>query len=174
MAYSAQQIADAIARIESGGNYRARSKSSSASGKYQYIDSTWNGFGGYAHAWQAPPEVQDQRALHDITDKLHRYGGDVGKVIMSWFLPAAVNNPALAAKVPRANAISPNQYVAKVMKALGAPLPKGTDSAGAGAADDVAAVSHTEDRPASWATYEGQMANLLAAITTPSNNTAGY
>lgn len=118
-AYSAEQIAAAIAKIESGGNYTAHSKTSSASGKYQYIDGTWNHYGGYAHAWQAPPQVQDARALADIRRKLQAYGGDAAKVIMSWFLPAAVNNPTLANQVPKGNGISPNQYVARVMKAMG-------------------------------------------------------
>lgn len=137
--YTPQQIAAAIAKIESGGNYQAHSKTSSASGRYQYLDSTWGGYGGYAHAYQAPPEVQDAKALHDIINKLHAYGGDVAKTIMSWFLPAAVNNPALAGKVPKANAISPNQYVAKVMAALtgkkGAPLPAGQTLESTGAVD---------------------------------------
>lgn len=47
---------------ESGGNIRARNPSSSASGKWQFIDSTWAGFGGYAQAWLAPESVQDAKA----------------------------------------------------------------------------------------------------------------
>lgn len=170
MAATAQQIADAIAKIESGGNYTAHSKTSSASGKYQYIDSTWNGYGGYAHAWQAPPAVQDARALHDITDKLARYGGDVRKVAMSWFLPAAVNNPTLAAKVPKGNGINPNQYADKVLGALGVKLPKsatGTNVTGS------AADATPDDRPSEYGTIEGQLANLVAALGTMPNSQSG-
>lgn len=47
---------------ESGGNPRAQNPSSSASGKWQILDSTWGGFGGYAHAKDAPEAVQDARA----------------------------------------------------------------------------------------------------------------
>lgn len=47
---------------ESGGNIRAKNPSSSASGKWQFLDSTWAGFGGYARASQAPESVQDAKA----------------------------------------------------------------------------------------------------------------
>jgi len=47
---------------ESGGNIRAQNPSSSASGKWQFIDSTWAGYGGYAHAKDAPESVQDEKA----------------------------------------------------------------------------------------------------------------
>ncbi|MCU1453449.1 MAG: transglycosylase [Acidimicrobiales bacterium] len=47
---------------ESGGNIHAQNPSSSASGKWQFIDSTWAGYGGYAHAKDAPESVQDAKA----------------------------------------------------------------------------------------------------------------
>ncbi|MCU1370815.1 MAG: transglycosylase, partial [Ilumatobacteraceae bacterium] len=47
---------------ESGGNIRARNPSSSASGKWQFIASTWAGFGGYSEAYLAPESVQDAKA----------------------------------------------------------------------------------------------------------------
>lgn len=47
---------------ESGGNIRAQNPSSSASGKWQFISSTWAGFGGYAEAYLAPESVQDAKA----------------------------------------------------------------------------------------------------------------
>ncbi|MEZ5140030.1 MAG: transglycosylase family protein [Acidimicrobiales bacterium] len=47
---------------ESGGNITAKNPSSSASGKWQFINSTWAGFGGYAEAWMAPESVQDAKA----------------------------------------------------------------------------------------------------------------
>jgi len=47
---------------ESGGNIRAQNPTSSASGKWQFIASTWAGFGGYSEAYLAPESVQDAKA----------------------------------------------------------------------------------------------------------------
>lgn len=53
---------DHVAMCESHGNYRAENPTSTASGKWQILDSSWNGYGGYQHAADAPPEVQDAKA----------------------------------------------------------------------------------------------------------------
>jgi hypothetical protein len=55
-------LPDSISNRESGGNYGACNESSGACGKYQFLDSTWAGAGGYRSACDAPPAVQDQRA----------------------------------------------------------------------------------------------------------------
>lgn len=47
---------------ESGGNITAQNPTSTASGKWQFLDSTWGGFMGYAKARYAPEWVQDERA----------------------------------------------------------------------------------------------------------------
>lgn len=51
-----------IVMCESGGNYLAENDYSTASGAYQIIDGTWAGYGGYYHAADAPPSVQDAKA----------------------------------------------------------------------------------------------------------------
>ena len=48
---------------ESNGDWRAENAVSTASGGYQFLDSTWAGHGGYAHASDAPPAVQRERFL---------------------------------------------------------------------------------------------------------------
>lgn len=47
---------------ESGGNPLAENPISTASGKWQFLDTTWNGYGGYSHASHAPVQVQDAKA----------------------------------------------------------------------------------------------------------------
>lgn len=58
-------VLERIAKCESGGSYTAQNRHSTASGKYQYLDTTWNNYGGYRHAKDAPPALQDQRARAD-------------------------------------------------------------------------------------------------------------
>lgn len=52
-----------IRRCESGHNYTAQNKTSTASGAYQFLDSTWAGYGGYSRAMHAPAAVQDAAAV---------------------------------------------------------------------------------------------------------------
>lgn len=47
---------------ESRGDITARNPRSSASGKWQVLDSTWRGWGGYARSYLAPERVQDDFA----------------------------------------------------------------------------------------------------------------
>ena len=51
-----------VMQCESGGDIRAENPTSSVSGKWQFIDGTWNGYGGYARASDAPEAVQDAKA----------------------------------------------------------------------------------------------------------------
>lgn len=47
---------------ESRGSLTAHNPTSTASGKWQFLNSTWQGYGGYATAASAPESVQDARA----------------------------------------------------------------------------------------------------------------
>lgn len=59
---SGHSLPASIIECESGGSYTAENPTSTASGKYQIVDGTWDGYGGYSHASDAPPHVQDARA----------------------------------------------------------------------------------------------------------------
>lgn len=50
---------------ESGGSWTAQNPTSSASGGFQFLDSTWAGYGGYPSAADAPPWVQ-HAAFHAL------------------------------------------------------------------------------------------------------------
>jgi Transglycosylase-like domain len=52
---------DSIVQRESKGDPNAVNTSSGAGGKYQFLPSTWSGYGGYARAQDAPESVQDER-----------------------------------------------------------------------------------------------------------------
>jgi murein DD-endopeptidase MepM/ murein hydrolase activator NlpD len=75
-----------IRALESGGDYTAAASSSTASGAYQFLDSTWAGYGGYRRAMDAPPAVQDAKAAAWATTILDRNGGDVTTVPVSWYI----------------------------------------------------------------------------------------
>lgn len=87
--------ADILATIrsrESRGDYSIKSKSSSASGAYQFINSTWRGltekFGigkEYRTAADAPPAVQDAVAAAYVADILRRNNNDLSKVPLEWY-----------------------------------------------------------------------------------------
>lgn len=51
-----------IRQCESGGDYTDANPTSSASGAWEFLDSTWADFGGYPRAMDAPPSVQDEKA----------------------------------------------------------------------------------------------------------------
>ena len=75
-------------RESAGGNYTIINPSpkSSASGAYQFVDNTWNNYGGYSAAHLAPPHVQDARAREDV-ERFLAMGG-LEAVAGMWFRPA--------------------------------------------------------------------------------------
>lgn len=96
-------ILDTIRTIESGGDYTTPKNKGGASGAYQYIDSTWNGYEGYASAHLAPPEVQDARAASDVQAVLATFG-DVAYVPIIWYWPIAATDPSQLDIVPMPSA----------------------------------------------------------------------
>lgn len=77
---------------ESSNNYTATNPKSSASGAYQYTDSTWNNFGGYPKAALAPPAVQDAKFEQDLMERYSKYGNPY-QTIAAHYLPALADNP---------------------------------------------------------------------------------
>ncbi len=97
------QIANILATIryvESRGNYSAPPNRGNASGAYQFIASTWDGYGGYDHAYLAPPQVQDERAAADVTRFLAQWDNDVSMIPVMWYYPRAAREPELMDVVP--------------------------------------------------------------------------
>ena len=75
-----------IRMLESGGDYTAKASGSAASGAYQFLDSSWGGYGGFSRAADAPPEVQDAKAVELINTVLERYAGDIAAVPVVWYI----------------------------------------------------------------------------------------
>lgn len=118
---STAQVLATIKKRESGGNYEAQAKGSTASGAYQFINSTWQslakkfGVGGeYQTAKQAPPNVQDTVAGKYVDDILNKNKGDVSKVPLVWYTGNAQGQMSSAALAANAG-LTPGQYQAKWM-----------------------------------------------------------
>lgn len=85
------ELRERLGFIESSGNYHAKNNSGAA-GKYQYMPGTWNKYGGYDSADQAPPQIQDQRAHEDLANRLFATGGDVPKTVGTHLYPKYAND----------------------------------------------------------------------------------
>jgi hypothetical protein len=116
---SIETILATIRTLESGGNYTARAKGSTASGAYQFLDSTWNGYGGYSSAWMAPPAVQDSNAAQHVESVLAAHHGDVAAMPVVWYVgyvPADGSPDWDVVPYPTAgNVLTPRQYRARWM-----------------------------------------------------------
>lgn len=104
-----------IKHRESANNYTAENPVGSASGGYQFIDSTWNSLTKkynigteYGHAADAPEAVQDAVASRYVKEILANNNNDVTKVPLVWYTgnaggkmtakQVAVNNGLTAAE----------------------------------------------------------------------------
>jgi hypothetical protein len=116
------QAAATIRQRESGGNYQAQAKGSSASGAYQFIDTTWQaltkkyGIGEeYSKAKLAPKDIQDAIAKKYIAEILKESGGDISKVPLKWYtgnIQGKISQQGLAAN----NGLTPEAYQKKWME----------------------------------------------------------
>lgn len=108
------RILATIRTVESGGNYHAEAKHSTASGAYQFLDSSWNDYGGYRHAADAPPDIQDAKAAEHVERILAAHDNDVTTVPVIWYighLPAAGTPEWDTVPYPDAgNVATPRQY----------------------------------------------------------------
>ena len=112
------KLREAIGGAESGNNYAAQNKKSTASGRYQYIDSTWGGYEGYNRAADAPPEVQDAKMMEDLQKRFAQYGGDIDKVIVAHYYPAWANNSEKWGQSPTPGQPTIREYIASVKKKM--------------------------------------------------------
>lgn len=87
-----RRILSALKSKESSGDYNAKNPNSSASGGYQFIDSTWQSLSNkygvgteYKTAKSAPTEVQDVVAAMYVQEILADNNNDVTKVPVVWY-----------------------------------------------------------------------------------------
>ena len=116
-------ILDTIRSVESGGDYQVTITTSSASGAYAFIDSSWRHYaelagvdtGRYPRAYLAPEPDQDAAATVYVTEILDTYNDDVAVIPVAWYLPSAINNPDKMDVVPPmgGNVLTPREYQAK-------------------------------------------------------------
>jgi hypothetical protein len=103
-----------IRQLESRGDYTAQASGSSASGAYQFLDSTWNHHGSYRRAGDAPPAVQDAKATEHVTGILAAHDSDITAVPVVWYighLPTPGSTEWDTIPYPNAgNALTPRQY----------------------------------------------------------------
>src|SRR4051794_35530688 len=112
-----------IRQLESANNYQAQAGGSDASGAYQFLDHTWATWAaraGYAdeypRAHLAPPHIQDDVAATYITAILAAHDDDIGAVPVTWYYPAALDNPDQLDTVPApqaSNTLTIRQYQAR-------------------------------------------------------------
>lgn len=111
----------ALRYIESRGRYHIPPNRGNASGAYQFIATTWQNYGGYAHAYLAPPHLQDERAALDVQHFLDQWHGDVSMVAVMWYYPKAAKDPSLMDVVPlpsAGNVLTVREYQRRFLSVL--------------------------------------------------------
>lgn len=116
-----------IRHHESRGDYTARAdrngqrpNAGSASGAYQFVDGTWNGYGGYTRASDAPADVQDAKAADMVRTILSANANDVTAVPVVWYLghlpPPGAARWDIVPKPEFGNTLTPRQYQTRWME----------------------------------------------------------
>ncbi len=111
---------DAIAKCESGGNPQAQNAGSTASGLYQFLDSSWRAYGGSKYgprAKDATPAQQTEIAhaavarsgLTPWRASQHCWGGKVSTASINASKPAVAPKPVIRPAV--ANAAAPKPVI---------------------------------------------------------------
>ena len=106
-----------LREVESNQDYKARNPNSTASGAYQYIDSTWGGYRGYSRAYQAPARIQDEKAHSDISGAYARTKN--WRNVAAFWLTGQDNPPNWDARPGHSSNPTINNYVNSVISAMG-------------------------------------------------------
>jgi hypothetical protein len=127
---SIDRFLQVLAFQESGGDPTIQNSKSSASGKYQYIDDTWQSrvavygpSGQYPRAYLAPETIQDAVAYIEYTQKFASLNNDLFKLAVSHYNPSALTDESKLDQVPSGgNSITPRQYADRLIQNIGSGL----------------------------------------------------
>ena len=169
-----------IRTVESDGNYTARNAHASASGAYQYIDSTWQSWAArvgvdtvvYPSAWMAPPAAQDRVATANVSEILATHAGDVAAVPITWYWPRAFDHPEDLDLVPfplAGNTLTVREYQARWMAVYQTKLDAATT-----ASTPATSPSSTVDAPPASAPESSQTDGGTEAVGPCSGASNGY
>ena len=84
-----------IRHFESGDDYTQQSHAVATDGRngggnptgaYQFVYTSWGNYAGYAEAFMAPPNVQDELATTNVTSILDAFDGDPAWVPVAWYV----------------------------------------------------------------------------------------
>lgn len=106
-----------IRAMEAHSDYKAINKGDGqgdwATGAYQFMDTTWGNYGGFARAYLAPPSVQDEKALGMVRYIVNHFGAKLLNIPYGWYYPKVFTDPTWLDKIPAAkegNQLTLRQY----------------------------------------------------------------
>lgn len=187
-------IAETIKIRESGGNYTIKNPApgATASGAYQYIDSTWQaeatkaGINWKANGWtsanMAPASVQDTVAKNNIQNILNANNGNIEAVPNVWYTGNAAGNMTakqLAANGGQTSATYTQKWMQDYAKVTGGTYTTDTSGQGVVVDDNGKVIATVEDVPApassGFAVYTGaEQAQLIQSMQDLENFEANW